>query len=190
MVARAYYKPLRIIVGADGKPPAGCSHSSNSVVCYELGILPLQWALVVERLRTARRVSRSAPLYLRALLQGRGGQQRVHLVLLSCRAAQLLIGERLRHLPDPLLEPAAWEAAWSSEAWPGHLRALRKAAVASPSRAAAIVAQVPEVGPPQGVDEEGSDSDPDEFLCGNCSKVFKSIAACKAHRAKVHGAGL
>ena len=108
-------------------------------------------------------------------------------MLLGCRAMQRLLAPQLSLLPDPCLEPQPWEALWAAAngTWAGLLRRLRERVVLAPSRAAEIMEDVPELGPPRGL---VCDSDsPDEFLCGVCDRWFPSAVAATSHRMKVHG---
>jgi hypothetical protein len=104
-LSAAYYRPYRMISGVTGAPLPGCGRVSNVAVHQFLRVLPLEWTLVVLRLRAAARISLKAPMYLVALLQSVAGAEWQQVIVLSCRALQRMLGQRLGDMPDPTLDP-------------------------------------------------------------------------------------
>ncbi len=59
-----------------------------------------------------------------------------------------------------------------------------------PGRAKSVLDGIPELAGPEGADADvPPSSDEDEFMCGDCGRSFRTSAACKLHRAKVHDEG-
>ena len=183
-LSAAMMRPFRIIVGAH-KPPVAGPHMSNSAVLEKVKQPPPAWIILLSRIRTALALSVRAPPYALALVQGQGGSEWRFALPLSMKALRLVMAPKLDDLPDPVLDPTVWEHSWKAApaAWGALLRAARCKAGQDPARAEQILQEVPELNT---AEDLAVDSDPDEFMCGQCTEVFSTAAGATLHRLKSH----
>ena len=80
----------------------------NVEVLEELLVVPPAWALAVLRLKLAVRVSRSAPDYVLAMVQGIGGEAWREAIVACLAALKALLPDKLADLPPPAVDPGAW----------------------------------------------------------------------------------
>ena len=102
-------------------------------------------------------------------------------------ALQRLMAPKLDDMPHPVVEPAAWEAAWRSApaAWQAVVKTATRRAGADPIAAAAVLARFPELDSRHG---DSTDTEGDDFMCGHpgCNMFFTSVAGVTTHRLKAH----
>lgn len=141
--------------------------------------------MLLARVTTGIKLSTSAPSYIRGLLQGRGGEEWRFALTLSMAAMQRLMAPKLDDLPHPAVEPAVWEAAWRAApaAWLAVVKGATLRAGKDPAHAAAVLALFPEL---EAHKADNTDSEADEFLCGQCNQVFATVAGVTVHRLKAH----
>jgi hypothetical protein len=180
----AMMRPYRIILGLNRAPEGGKHVSSLEVLCRLRQPAPA-WVVVLARIAAGIKLSTGAPTYIRGLLQGRGGDEWRFALTLSLAAMQRLMAPKLDDMPHPAVEPAAWEAAWRSAptAWQALVKKATLRAGADPARAAAVLAQFPEL---DAVQDDHTDSEADAYLCGQCNLSFPSVAGVTIHRLKAH----
>ncbi len=186
----AFDRPLRLIAGVAGPPLETFAHTSSAAVSDFCAALPFEWAVTFARLRLAARMVRVSSPTVAALMRSRGAREWRRVVQVSAAAMWLLLPGKLESLPDPTVDFKPWLELWQQ--FPGQwLRLLRlgaDAVVRSPTAAALVLAGLP-LGFHSSVVEAEEASSEEEFLCGVCSRWFKSPAAAAAHRAAAHEAG-
>ncbi len=82
---------------------------ANSAVCRHTRMLPVEWELVVRRLRLAGPFSRYAPLHDAPLVQAAGGVEWRLALVLSLQAMAAMLPGKLGSLPSAVADPGAWE---------------------------------------------------------------------------------
>ena len=181
----AMMRPLRIICGAHRPPAEGQRHTHNVEILEELLVVPPAWALVFQRLKMAVRTSRTAPEYVLAMIQGKGGQAWREAISASLAALKALLPAKLADLPSPLLDPCAWEASWMAAPgmWFQLFAAAERAAAKKPAAALRLLFATPGF-VPSGLDCNGAEQD--EFLCGLCAATFSTPGGVATHRLKTH----
>ena len=169
----ATMKPLRRAAGAHREPLPGERRRTNAEVRVDLGAPPLNARLVAARARYAARASRFAPPYLRALLRGHAGSEWRQALLDGLREIKATLATKLDELPDPHLDPGAWEQFWLQ--WPSQWTALIRQYL---QKAAATQ--------PEADDLEREQTDED-WMCAQCGRCFASRRAVLAHARFSHG---
>ena len=105
--------------------------------------------------------------------------------MLSLQALQALLGVKLASMPDPAVDPRSWECAWAGSPgpWLCLVKRAGQLAASDPLKAMMLLARFPGLAPGEHLDV---DSDPDEFLCGQCVLSFSTAAGATTHRRKAH----
>ena len=180
----AMMRPYRVILGLNRAPEDG-QHVGNAEVLRVLRQPSPAWTLLLARAAAGIRLSLRAPDYIRGLLQGRGGEEWRFALTRSLAALQRLMAPKLEAMPSPMLDPAAWEVAWRAApaAWQAILHKATQLAGTDPDRAAAVLADFPELN--VAPDDDGG-SDPDEVMCMHCAECFTTPAGATIHRLKAH----
>ena len=171
----AYDKPLRWIAGVAGPPLLGFAHTSSAAVHRELRSLPLEWALVLARLRFVARLASATSRAVRALVQSEGALP-WRMQTQACLAVMWKVMQpHLAELPDPRINMAKWEALWAASpgGWKALIRKFEKTVLGDVVRFAPVLLEIQGLGFPVLVEDEW-DEDPDEFLCGVCDAARSS----------------
>ncbi len=143
VVRRAYYKPLPVVAGMAGPPASGDGRVANAAVARHTVMLPAEWELVLQRLRTAARFSRFAPSNVRALVASVGGATWRQAVCVSLLATQRMLPGNLRWLPDPRVDTVSRRTLRTTYpgAWKALLCVLRKRILEESSQALVVIAE-------------------------------------------------
>ncbi len=111
------------------------------------------------------------------------------MVVISCGAMWRMVPDKIGLLPDPSLEPQAWEQRWSQS--PGGcvvlVRLLGVTNRRQPRTASDTLSETPEL--LLNLDAEEEDSGDDGFLRGQCDRVVGSMAAPKLHSGRANCGG-
>ena len=174
MLHCAMMRPFRKAAGAHREPAAGEVRRSNAEVLSALQVAGLKPRLVAARARYAARASLHGSDWLLALLRSPAGLSWRSELLLALATLQTELAPQLDYLPDPRVDPAAWEKTWTAEPlrWKRLIRAfLKQASCKEPGDD--VVEAVEQL--------------PLSWRCIHCDAVFANRRAMLAHARVKHG---
>ena len=176
-------------MGVHRPPPQGWEPTSNAAVAAATQQPIVEWVLIAARLRFAAKLAK-APALIMSLMQGAGGRSWRSSVLQSCAALKQILPDKLADLPDPEVEPWAWQHVWTQfpAEWASLIKLafLLRAALHPWKADAALSGTTLTCWTCRAVTER--EEAEDEYLCSTCGKWLPSEQACKMHSIRQHGA--